>query len=134
MTQEDFVPVELIAPDDDGLEGEGTLAQPGDHRFAPSLDTFGDGDFAFAGEQVHRPDLAHIQAHWIVDALGRRLGIGFGRHLLPHLDQFPAFGLDLVALLLLLVGCLFGFDHIDTHFGEHRQHVLDLLGIDFLRQ
>src|SRR5256885_1608191 len=64
--------------------------------------------------------------------IGRRLSLSFARHLLPHLDQFVAFGL--VGLLLLAVGCIFGLDYIDTHFGEHRQHVFDLLGINLIRQ
>ncbi len=48
VAEEDFSLVQLIAPDDDGLEGERAFAKPCDHRFAAGLDALGDGDFAFA--------------------------------------------------------------------------------------
>src|SRR5215831_16017946 len=38
VAQEHLSLVELVAPDDDGLEGERALAQAGDHRFAAGLD------------------------------------------------------------------------------------------------
>src|SRR6266540_2478157 len=34
VAQEDLSLIELVAPNDDGLEGERALAQAGDHRFA----------------------------------------------------------------------------------------------------
>ena len=42
--------VELVPPDNDGLEGEWALAKPRDHGLAADLDALGDGDLALAGE------------------------------------------------------------------------------------
>src|SRR5262249_31349964 len=81
---------ELVAPDDDGLEGERALAQASDHRFAAGLDALGNGDLALARQQLHRAHFAQIHAHRIIRALGRLLGLGFGRDLLPDLDQLAA--------------------------------------------
>src|SRR5205807_761064 len=44
VAQEDLSFVELVAPDDDGLERERALAQPGNHSLAAGLDTLGDRD------------------------------------------------------------------------------------------
>src|SRR5262249_18903313 len=54
VAQEDLALVELIAPDDDGLEGERALPQAGDHGLAAGLDALGDRDLAFAREQPQR--------------------------------------------------------------------------------
>src|SRR5262249_54602260 len=58
VAQQDFALVELVAPNNDGLKGERAFAQPGDHRFATSLDTLRDGNLAFAREQLHRAHFA----------------------------------------------------------------------------
>ena len=49
-------------------------------------------------------------------------------------SSFSASGLvvGLLARPFVVVG-LFGLDHVDAHFREHREDVLDLLGIDLLR-
>ena len=136
VAEEDLSLVELVAPDDDGLEGERALAQARDHRLAAGLDALGDRDLALAGEQLHRAHLAQIHADRIVGALGRLLGLGLGRQLGLDLDQLAAFALGF--LFRLLAGrflprfYLLGFHHIDAHLAEHRQDVLDLLGIDLL--
>ena len=136
IAKKDFSLVELVAPDDDGLEGQRALAQARDHGFAAGLDAFGNGDLPLAGEQLHRTHFPQIHAHGIVGALGRLLGLGLDRNLLLHFDQLAAlafrFLLGLLALLLL-VARLFGLDDVDPHFAEHREHVLDLLGIDLFR-
>src|SRR5712691_2985765 len=62
VAQEDLALVELVAPDDDGLEGERALAQARDHGLAAGLDALGDGDFALAREQFHRAHFAQIHA------------------------------------------------------------------------
>ena len=138
VAQEDFALVELVAPDDDGLEGERALAQARDHRLAAGLDALGDGDLALAREQLHRAHFAQIHAHGIVGALGRLLGLGLGRDLLLDFDQLAAFALGflvgLFALLLAFLARLLGLDHVDAHLAEHGEHVLDLLGIDLFRQ
>ena len=132
VAQEDLAFVELVAPDDDGLEGERAFAQAGDHRLAAGLDALGDGDLALAGEQLHRAHLAQIHPHRVVGALGRLLGLGFGRRLGRDLDEFAGLGLFLFGLLAglaFLVGLGFlGLDDVDAHLAHHRQHVLDLLG------
>ena len=38
-----------------------------------------------------------------------------------------------VCLFLIVVVGLLGLDDVDAHLGEHRENVLDLLGIDLLR-
>ena len=63
--------VELVAPDDDGLEGQRAFAQAGDHRLAAGLDALGDGDLALARQQLDRAHVAQVHAHGIVGALGR---------------------------------------------------------------
>ena len=137
VAQEDLALVELVAPDDDGLEGERALAQAGDHRLAAGLDALGDRDLALARKQLHRAHFAQIHAHRIIRALGRLLGLGLGRDLLLDLDQLAALALGLLvgllALLLALFARLLGLDHVDAHLAEHRQDVLDLLGIDLFR-
>ena len=76
VAQEDLAVVQLVAPDDDGLEGERALAEPGDHRLAAGLDALGDGDLALAGEQLDRAHLAQVHAHGVVGAVG---GLGASR-------------------------------------------------------
>ena len=130
VAQEDLALVELVAPDDDGLEGERALAQAGDHGLAAGLDALGNGDLALAREQLHRAHLTQIHAYGIVGALGRLLGLGLGRDLLLDLDQFAALAfrllVGLLALPFLVRGRLLGLDHVC-------EDVLDLLGIDLLR-
>src|SRR6478736_1677340 len=53
VAQEHLSLVELVAPDDDGLERERALAQARDHRLAAGLDALGDGDLALARKQLH---------------------------------------------------------------------------------
>src|SRR5215813_1910764 len=136
VAQEDLALVELVAPNDDGLERERALAQPGDHRLAAGLDALGDRNLALAREQLDRTHLAQIHAHRIIGALGRLLGLGLGRDLLLDLDEFAALALALLvrlfARLLSLFARLLGLDHVHAHLAEHGQHVLDLLGIDLL--
>ena len=135
VAQEHLAVVQLIAPDDDGLERQRAFAQPGDHRLAAGLDALGDGDFALAREQLHRAHFAQVHADGVVGALGGFLRLGLGRDLLLDLDQF-AFALLLVVsflLLALFAGLgVFLLDHVDAHLVEHRQDVLDLLGGDLL--
>src|SRR5229473_526854 len=80
--------------------------------------------------------LSHRPA--IIASLGRLLGLGLGRDLLLNLDQLAALALalfvGLLALLLSLFARLLGLDHVDAHLAEHREDILDLLGIDLFRQ
>ena len=78
VAEEYFSFVELVAPDDDGLEGERAFAETCDHRLAAGLDALGDGDFALAREQLDRAHLAQIHAHGIVGAFGRLFLLGCG--------------------------------------------------------
>ena len=83
VAQEHLSFVQLIAPDDDRLEGERAFAQPRDHRLAAGLDALGDRDLALAREELDRAHLAQVHAHGIVGALARLgflgLGNGLGR-------------------------------------------------------
>ena len=78
VAQQDLAFVELVAPDDDGLEGQRAFAEARDHRLAAGLDALGDGDFALARQQLDRAHLAQIHAHRIVGAVGRLLLGGRG--------------------------------------------------------
>ena len=57
-----------------------------------------------------------------------------------HVDDLASFALLLLLLLRLLalflshLAGLLGLDHVDAHIAEHREDVLDLLGIDLFRQ
>jgi hypothetical protein len=127
VAEENLAVVELVAPDDDGLEGERAFAEAGYHGLAAGLDALGDGDLALAGEQLDRAHLAQIHANRIVGALGglrSRLGLddrGDRRH------RARGVGVTLLGLLGLV-----GVDDVDAHVGEHGHGVFDLLGGDFL--
>src|SRR5665213_2804272 len=130
--------VELIAPDNDGLEGKWALAEPSDHGLAASLDALGDGDLALAGKKFRRAHFAHVHADGVVGALGEFLRLGLGRELGLDLDQL-AFTLLLLVFGLLARALIFGLgflglDHVDAHLTEHPQDVLDLLGLNLLRR
>ena len=137
IAEQNLAFVQLVAPDDDGLEGEGTFAQAGDHRFAAGLDALGDGDFALARQKLHRAHLAQVHAHWIVGALGR-LGTGGGRRDGGLRGNRPAAALILVGLVgasgLLGFLAFFRVDDVDAHVGQHRHRVFDLLGGHLLRR
>ena len=66
------------------------------------------------------------------------LALGLGRRRALDLDQLAAARflllLRLLALFLSLLAGLLGLDHVDAHLAEHREDVLDLLGIDLFRQ
>ena len=131
VAEEDFSFVELVTPDDNGLEGERALAQAGDHGFAAGLNALGDGDFTLAREQLDRAHLAQIHAHGIVGTFGRFFLLGGRQRLRLRLDDLGAGILIVIVGFVgrLLVGVgLFGLDDVDAHFIEHRIDVLDLVG------
>ena len=126
VAQEDLAVVQLVAPDDDGLEGERGFAKARNHRLAAGFDALGNGDFAFARKQFDRAHLAQIHAHGIVGALGRLFLLGGGERLLLGLDHLAA---GFVVVVVVLVSGLFGFfvalglfvlDYVDAHLVEHR--------------
>ena len=133
VAKEDFSFVELVAPDDDGLEGERAFAEARDHRLAAGLDALGDGDFALARQQFDRAHLAQIHAHGIVGALGGFFLLGGCERLRLDLDDLGAGILIVVVGLVLVLGVVVGFlglDDVDAHLVEHRVDVLDLVGGD----
>ena len=136
VAQQDLGAVELVAPDDDGLEGERALAQAGDHGLAAGLDALGDGDLAFARQQLNGAHVAQIHANGIVRAVGR-LGTGADRRRQARGHQRAGAVVGVVVLGGVLVdGALLGLlalDHRDAHVGQHRQGVLDLVGRELLR-
>ena len=90
VAKQNFAFVELVTPDDDGLEGQRALAQSGDHGLAAGLDALGDGDFALARQQLDRAHLAQIHADGIIGAVGRlRARLRLGGHTLRR--EGPAF-------------------------------------------
>ena len=128
VAQEHLSFVQLVAPDDDRLEGERAFAQARDHRLAAGLDALGDRDLALAREQLDRAHLAQVHAHRIVGALARLGLLGFGDGLLRDLDEVAA-GVIIVVLFLaafLFLAGVLVLDHVDAHVVEHREHVLDL--------
>ncbi len=133
VAKENLSFVQFVAPDDDGLEGERAFAQPRDHGFAAGLDALGDGDFAFAREQLDGTHLTQIHADGVVGAVerGGRGGRG-GNGLAGRLGLVVILvGVTLGSAFLILVR-LVVLDDVDAHFGEHRKRVLDLLGGKFL--
>ena len=78
VAEQDLPGGELVAPDDDRLEGERAFAEARDHGLAAGLDALGDGDLALARQKLDRAHLAEIHADRIVGAVGRLLG-GLGR-------------------------------------------------------
>ena len=128
VAQQNLAFVQLVAPDDDGLEGERAFAQPGDHRLAAGLDALGDGDLALARQKLDRAHLAQIHAHRIVGAVGGFLGGGLGLGDRGGGNHGAGrIGGALLARGRRLLG-LVGVDDVDAHVGEHRHGVLDLLG------
>ncbi len=125
VAQQRLAFVQLVAPDGERLEGQGTLAQRADHQFAAGLDAFCDGDLAFARQQLDRSHLAQIHAHGIVGAVVSLFG------LLADLGDLAAGGNggNLGAFAFFL---LFALDDVDAHLVEHRHRVFDLLGRHFV--
>src|SRR5262245_50966727 len=103
VAEEDFSFVELVAPDDDGLEGKRAFAQARDHRLAAGLDALGNRDFALARQQLDRAHLAQIHTHGIVGALGGLFLLGGRQRLRLGLDDFRAGVVIVVAAVLVLV-------------------------------
>src|SRR5262249_22271571 len=138
VAQQDLAVVELVPPDDNGLEGKWALAQPRDHGLAAGLDALGNGDLALARNEFHQGHFAQVHAYRVVCSLGGYFGPGFGRNR-PLLDcggLVLAFSFLLPLLRgrhLFLKPSLSGLDHVDAHLAELRQDVFDLLGIDFFR-
>ena len=137
VAEQNLAFVQLIAPDDDGLEGEGAFAQAGDHRLAAGLDALGDGDFALARQQLDRAHLAQVHADRIVGALGR-LGARGGGGDGGRRGDGAAAAFFLVGLVgaggLLGFLAFLGVDDVDAHVGQHRHRVFDLLGGHLLRR
>ncbi len=103
-----------MPPSDNRPLRERALAQAGDHRLATRFDPLRYGDFAFAGQKLHRSHFAQIHAHGIVGPtdfilvdIAARVAVAFG---------FGILGFSLVA-----------FDDIDAEFRQHRQRIFDLL-------
>ena len=130
VAEQNLAFVQLVAPDDDGLEGERAFAKPRDHRLAACLDALGDGDLALARQKLDGAHLAQIHAYRIVGALGR-LGLGLGLGDGGYGGDGARRGFRGGGALLRLLG-LVGVDDVDAHVGKHRHGVLDLLGRDFL--
>ncbi len=119
--------VQLVPPDDDRLEGQRAFAEPGDHRLAAGLDPLGDGDFAFAGEQLDRAHLAQIHADRIVGPVRGQLRalvlLGDGL----HRAHSAFFVVSVVQRCRVGFLDLLGVDDVDAHIGQHRHDVFDLL-------
>src|SRR5205085_11139077 len=115
VAKEDLSFVELIAPDDDGLEGQRAFAQPRDQRLAAGLDALCNRDFAFAGQQLDGAHLAQIHAHGIVGALAGLGLLDFGDGLLRNLDELIVGIVVGVAALVLFLALVVGLGDVDAH-------------------
>src|SRR5271168_3589736 len=73
----------------------------------PASMRFGNGDFALAGEQLHRTHLAQIHAHGVVGALAGLGLLGLGRRGARDLDEL-ALALFFFGFLACLLGGLLG--------------------------
>ena len=81
--------VEGVGPADDGVEGDRAFAQAPDHRVAAGLDALGDGDLAFARQELNGAHLAQVHADRVVGAVGRLLlgrGSGPGAAVVERID------------------------------------------------
>src|SRR5207244_8209075 len=120
VAKEDLSFVQLVAPDDDGLEGERAFAEARDHRLAAGLDALGNRDFAFAGEQLDGAHLAQIHAHGIVGALAGLGLLDLGDGLLRDLDELVVGIVVGVAALVLFLALVVGLGDVDAHVRAHR--------------
>ena len=127
--------VELVAPDDDGLEGQRAFAQARDHRLAAGLDALGDGDFAFA-RQTARPSPSRADTCAPDRRCGRSALSWWWWRRRRCRSARPArwrfLGVCRGVAGLGLFACLVVLDDVDAHVGQHRHRVLDLLGGHFL--
>src|SRR6185312_7290656 len=118
--------VELVAPDDDGLEGQRAFAEARDHRLAAGLDALGNRDLALARQQLDGAHLAQIHAHGIVGALAGLALLDLGDGLLSDLDELVVVVVVAAGLVLVLLAvAIIGFGDVDAHVGEHGHDVLD---------
>ena len=94
------------------------------------LDALGDGDFAFAGQQLDRAHLAHVHAHRV----GGAAGLGIQRR--QRGGGFLGGGVvDFAATAGLAgeqqgLGIRRNFVHLDAHAVDHADDVFDLLRVD----
>ena len=129
VAQHDRLVEQLVAPDGDRLEGQRALAEAGDHRVAAGLDALGDGDLALARQELDRAHLAQVHPDRIVGAVERLAADARHRELARAAVLGGRRGV--VAAAVLVLG-LVVVDDVDAHLGEHRHHVLDLLGGDLV--
>ena len=127
----------VVQPDpanDDGVEqlehlrdDPGVTGKRGNDLLQPFLDAAGNPDLSLAGEEIHRPHLAHVHPHRIGRAPelrvqgGKRGGRLFGRVLV---------GVDLGLHHQQIVGIRCDLVHRDPHVVDHADDVFDLLRID----
>jgi hypothetical protein len=113
-------------------DGGGAGGDRLDHVAQPIFDALGDLDLAFAREQLDRAHLAHVHAHRIGGPAefgverGNR-GFGFLRsvligHVRRSVGHEQRFGIRCLVV------------HLDTHIVDHADDVLDLLGIENVRE
>mmetsp|Transcript_22607 Transcript_22607/g.36958 ORF Transcript_22607/g.36958 Transcript_22607/m.36958 type:complete len:344 (+) Transcript_22607:3294-4325(+) len=128
VAQQDVFAQKLVAPDGDGLKGQRAFAEARNHGVATGLDALGDGNFAFAAQQLDRTHFAQIHPDGVVGAVQLFLT---GRAQRQIAGAFG--GCDLGRAFLLFFLSLFIFDDIDAHLGQHRHDVFDLFGTHLIR-
>ncbi len=115
------------------LHGAREVGHGGEHVADALLDALGDGDLAFAGQQLHGAHLAHVHAH----AHGVGGSARFRLHSREGRRRF--LGRELVRRVLLggekLIGIRRAFVHRDAHVIDHADDVFDLIRIgDIVRK
>ena len=136
IAQQDLAFLQLITPDHDGLKGQRAFAEAADHRIATGLDAFGDSNLAFTRQEFDRTHLAQIHAHRIIGAVRRRAGILTGDNGLGTTGRGDSLAVTALGIIVAIVffGVFILVDHIDAHFGQLSENILDLLGGKLLRR
>ena len=126
VAEQNVLGQKFVAPDGDGLKGQRAFAEPGNHRVAACLDPLGDGDLALAAQQFHAAHLAQIHADGVIGAVQFFRRARGQREVTVRGDVHDGGGFRLFVIDLVIL------DDVDAHFGQHRHHILDLLGRDLI--
>ncbi len=112
------------------LNGQREGAQCSLHLAQAFLDALGDGDFAFAGQQLHRAHLAHVHAHRVGGAatFGVQCGQCSSGFFRGGVIDFTVAGVAVAEHQRVGVGG--NFMDVDAHAGDQTDDVFDLLRVD----
>ena len=124
-----FAVIKRIGPVDDRVESDRAFAQAQNHGVATRLDSLGNSDFAFAGQQFHRAHFTQIHADGVIgafasarflDSVRQRTGIIF-RNIVDGFDFF-------LGILLVIVAGFVILNNLHAHVVNRRHDVFNLFG------